>query len=97
MNHKKIFLFMTIMQYNQFRKIFNETIFEKSKADLLEKIAKNPSRYDIQSEISNSNQRWETLAHLAGTQYIVPHVSFILDVGGQDNRQVIKVDGGHAI
>ena len=33
------------MQYNQFRKIFNETIFEKSKADLLEKIAKNPSRY----------------------------------------------------
>jgi Holliday junction resolvase-like predicted endonuclease len=33
------------MQYNQFKKIFNETIFEKSKADLLEKIANNPSRY----------------------------------------------------
>ena len=33
------------MQYNQFKKIFNETIFEKSKADLLVKIAKNPSRY----------------------------------------------------
>jgi len=33
------------MHYNQFKKIFNEIIFEKSKADLLEKIAHNPSRY----------------------------------------------------
>jgi len=33
------------MQYNQFKQIFNETIFEKSKSDLLEKIANNPSRY----------------------------------------------------
>ena len=33
------------MQYKQFKQIFNETIFEKSKADLLEKIASNPSRY----------------------------------------------------
>jgi Holliday junction resolvase-like predicted endonuclease len=33
------------MQYNQFKQIFNEMIFEKSKADLLEKIANNPSRY----------------------------------------------------
>jgi len=36
---------MPIMQYNQFKQVFNETIFEKSKADLLEKIANNPSRY----------------------------------------------------
>lgn len=36
---------MPTMQYNQFKQIFNETIFEKSKADLLEKIAKYPSRY----------------------------------------------------
>lgn len=36
---------MATMQYNQFKQIFNETIFEKSKADLLEKIANNPSRY----------------------------------------------------
>lgn len=33
------------MQFKQFEQIFNETIFEKSKADLLEKIANNPSRY----------------------------------------------------
>jgi Holliday junction resolvase-like predicted endonuclease len=33
------------MEYNLFKKIFNETIFEKSKADLLEKIASSPSRY----------------------------------------------------
>jgi Holliday junction resolvase-like predicted endonuclease len=33
------------MEYNKFKQIFNETIFEKSKADLLEKIADNPSRY----------------------------------------------------
>ncbi|NSW44221.1 MAG: restriction endonuclease [Bacteroidales bacterium] len=33
------------MRYNQFKQIFNETIFEKSKADLLEKIASSPSRY----------------------------------------------------
>lgn len=33
------------MDYNLFKKIFNETIFEKSKADLLEKIASSPSRY----------------------------------------------------
>jgi len=33
------------MEFNQFRKIFNETIFEKSKADLLEKISSSPSRY----------------------------------------------------
>lgn len=33
------------MDYSLFKQIFNETIFEKSKADLLEKIADNPSRY----------------------------------------------------
>lgn len=36
---------MEIMTYNLFKQIFNETIFEKSKADLLEKIANNPNRY----------------------------------------------------
>jgi len=36
---------MPIMEYNLFKQIFNETIFEKSKADLLEKIASSPSRY----------------------------------------------------
>lgn len=33
------------MEFNQFKKIFNETIFEKSKADLLIKISSYPSRY----------------------------------------------------
>lgn len=33
------------MDYNLFKQIFNETIFEKSKADLLEKISNSPSRY----------------------------------------------------
>ena len=33
------------MQYTKFRNIFNETIFEESKAVLIEKIAKYPSRY----------------------------------------------------
>lgn len=33
------------MQYSLFKQIFNETIFEKSKADLLEKISSSPSRY----------------------------------------------------
>ncbi len=33
------------MNYNQFKSIFNEAIFDKSKADLLEKVAHNPSRY----------------------------------------------------
>ncbi len=33
------------MKYNQFASIFNDAIFEKSKADLLEKIANNPNRY----------------------------------------------------
>ncbi|HQB22762.1 MAG TPA: hypothetical protein PLW23_10300 [Bacteroidales bacterium] len=33
------------MEYNLFKQIFNETIFEKSKADLLEKISGSPSRY----------------------------------------------------
>lgn len=36
---------MAIMDYNLFKQIFNETIFEKSKADLLEKISNSPSRY----------------------------------------------------
>jgi hypothetical protein len=36
---------MSIMDYNRFKKTFNEIIFEKSKADLIEKIAENPSRY----------------------------------------------------
>lgn len=36
---------MAILQYSLFKQIFNETIFEKSKADLLEKIAVSPSRY----------------------------------------------------
>lgn len=33
------------MDYNLFKHIFNETIFEKSKADLLEKISSSPNRY----------------------------------------------------
>lgn len=33
------------MNYNLFKQIFNDAIFEKSKGDLLEKIANNPSRY----------------------------------------------------
>jgi Holliday junction resolvase-like predicted endonuclease len=33
------------MDYKKFKKIFNETIFEKSKAVLLEKIAAYPTRY----------------------------------------------------
>ena len=33
------------MEYIKFTTIFNEIIFEKSKADLLEKVALNPSRY----------------------------------------------------
>lgn len=42
---KKNFYPMAIMKYDQFKQILNETIFEKSKADLLEKIANSPSRY----------------------------------------------------
>lgn len=34
-----------IMEYNKFKKIFNESIFEESKAILLEKIAGAPNRY----------------------------------------------------
>lgn len=34
-----------IMTFERFSAIFNEIIFEKSKADLIEKIALNPSRY----------------------------------------------------
>ena len=33
------------MEYNKFKQIFNTTIFEKSKPDLLEKVAKYPERY----------------------------------------------------
>ena len=33
------------MEYNKFKQIFNSTIFEKSKPDLLEKVAKYPERY----------------------------------------------------
>lgn len=36
---------MHIMEYNQFTKIFNENIFERSKPDLLDKISKNPKRF----------------------------------------------------
>ncbi len=33
------------MKYNKFKSIFNEIIFEKSKADLITKVAKYPQRY----------------------------------------------------
>jgi hypothetical protein len=33
------------MQYQKFKNIFNDTIFDKSKIDLMEKISKNPNRY----------------------------------------------------
>lgn len=36
---------MEIMNYQEFKKILNEIIFEKSKADLLEKISNSPNRY----------------------------------------------------
>jgi len=34
-----------ILKYNEFRNILNKTIFEKTKVDLLEKIAEYPNRY----------------------------------------------------
>ncbi|HCR85211.1 MAG TPA: restriction endonuclease, partial [Alphaproteobacteria bacterium] len=33
------------MEYSKFKEIFNKSIFEKSKIDLLEKVAKSPERY----------------------------------------------------
>lgn len=36
---------MPIMEYSLFKQIFNESIFEKSKAELLKKISTSPSRY----------------------------------------------------
>jgi len=36
---------MSFMEYNNFEKIFNEQIFEHSKAKLIENIAKEPNRY----------------------------------------------------
>jgi len=33
------------MNYNEFKKIFNDAIFEKSKVDLIRKIAEEPNRY----------------------------------------------------
>ena len=33
------------MEYSKFKRIFNEIIFEKSKATLLEKVADYPTRY----------------------------------------------------
>lgn len=36
---------MEIINYNTFKKIFNEVIFESSKADLLQKVANYPNRY----------------------------------------------------
>ena len=33
------------MEYDKFKKIFNTTIFEKSKPDLLRKVADSPDRY----------------------------------------------------
>ena len=35
----------------------------------------------------------ETMAHLAGAQYIDPQVSFILDIGGQDMKSIFVNDG----
>lgn len=35
----------TIMEYRMFQEILNEHVFEKSKANLLEKIAEAPYRY----------------------------------------------------
>jgi predicted CoA-substrate-specific enzyme activase len=35
----------------------------------------------------------ETIAHLAGAQYIDPEVSFILDIGGQDMKSMFVNDG----
>jgi predicted CoA-substrate-specific enzyme activase len=35
----------------------------------------------------------ETIAHLAGAQYIDPEVSFILDIGGQDMKSIFVNDG----
>lgn len=37
--------YMSMMNYEEFKLILNKIIFEKSKADLLEKIANSPSRY----------------------------------------------------
>lgn len=45
MNQQIVFSIMAIMDYSSFKEIFNETIFDKSKADLISKIAEYPNRY----------------------------------------------------
>lgn len=35
----------------------------------------------------------ETMAHLAGAQYVDPNVSFILDIGGQDIKSIFTKNG----
>lgn len=35
----------------------------------------------------------ETMAHLAGAQYVDPDVSFVLDIGGQDMKSIFTRDG----
>ena len=42
---KNVLFTEKIMDYSKFKSIFNNTIFEKSKSDLLTKIANSPERY----------------------------------------------------
>jgi len=49
---------MPIMEYNLFKQIFNETIFDKSKADLLEKLQVHRLATLVYSDQQNPKQNF---------------------------------------
>ncbi len=95
---------LKVMLYKKFESIFNETIFEKSKPDLIRKIAKYPERYAglfrptkpkakiIQNLLQSHEIRFGDAFEILIEQYLQENGFNILDKRFVDNGDTLELD-----
>lgn len=75
------------------RQFYRETEAKGVKVRFLSSAATGYGEDLIKSALSLDFGIVETIAHLAGAQYVDPDVSFILDIGGQDIKSIFINNG----
>lgn len=92
------------MNYKKFEDIFNTTIFEKSKPDLIRKIATYPERYVglfrstkpkakiIQNLLQSHEIRFGDAFEILIEEYLQENDFYILDKRFKDNGNTLELD-----
>jgi predicted CoA-substrate-specific enzyme activase len=75
------------------RRFFDEAEAQGCKVNILSSTATGYGEDLIRSALNLDYGIVETMAHLAGAQFVDPEVSFVLDVGGQDMKSIFISQG----